>query len=173
MNTIQIPCLSGNRNFKSTAVNNKYLTVTGYTTAIFLLFSVTAFHSALASGVDFSNASDYGKHRTNKVKIRTGKDHTKWEVRHDIAEAGSVPADFDAGVAASTIRFEHTSEHVNSRGGKGIFHASEAIDLAMNLDTAASVSAVPVPAAAWLFGSGLVGLVAISRRSERSATVKF
>jgi len=37
-----------------------------------------------------------------------------------------------------------------------------------------SVSAVPLPAAVWLFGSGLVGLVAVSRRSSgrlRSAAV--
>ena len=31
-------------------------------------------------------------------------------------------------------------------------------------DCSVSVSAVPVPAAAWLFGSGLLGLIGISRR---------
>ncbi len=33
--------------------------------------------------------------------------------------------------------------------------------------TAASVSAVPVPAAVWLFGSGLLGLVGVARRQRR------
>ena len=32
-----------------------------------------------------------------------------------------------------------------------------------------SVSAVPLPAAAWLFGSGLLGLAGISRRAKRNA----
>ncbi|WP_177433203.1 VPLPA-CTERM sorting domain-containing protein [Thiohalobacter thiocyanaticus] len=33
----------------------------------------------------------------------------------------------------------------------------------------ASLSAVPVPAAAWLFGSGLVGLIGVARRREAAA----
>ena len=30
--------------------------------------------------------------------------------------------------------------------------------------TAAGISAVPVPAAVWLFGSGLIGLIGVARR---------
>ena len=35
--------------------------------------------------------------------------------------------------------------------------------------SSASVSAVPVPAAAWLFGSGLVGLAGVARRNKKKA----
>ena len=34
-------------------------------------------------------------------------------------------------------------------------------------DTSLEVSSIPVPAAVWLFGSGLIGLVGIARRKER------
>lgn len=36
------------------------------------------------------------------------------------------------------------------------------------LDGSVSVSAVPVPAAVWLFGSGLIALVGISKRQNKS-----
>jgi hypothetical protein len=35
-----------------------------------------------------------------------------------------------------------------------------------NLEVLADVNAVPVPAAVWLFGSGLVGLIGIARRKK-------
>ena len=35
-----------------------------------------------------------------------------------------------------------------------------------NVSIKADVSAVPVPAAVWLFGSGLVGLVGVARRKK-------
>jgi hypothetical protein len=37
-----------------------------------------------------------------------------------------------------------------------------------NVSIVTDVSAVPVPAAAWLFGSGLLGLVGVARRKSRS-----
>ncbi len=36
-----------------------------------------------------------------------------------------------------------------------------------SLDITGKVNAVPVPAAAWLFGSGLAGLIAVSRRTKK------
>jgi MYXO-CTERM domain-containing protein len=36
-------------------------------------------------------------------------------------------------------------------------------DIVLNV---ASVSAVPIPPAGWLFGAGLVGLIAVSRRRK-------
>ena len=35
-----------------------------------------------------------------------------------------------------------------------------------NFNIRPEVSAVPVPAAAWLFGSGLIGLVGLARRKQ-------
>ena len=43
-------------------------------------------------------------------------------------------------------------------GGQGIFIYAD--------DVTFGVSAVPVPAAAWLFGSGLIGLIGIARRKK-------
>jgi hypothetical protein len=37
------------------------------------------------------------------------------------------------------------------------------------LTFAANASAVPLPAAVWLFGSGLMGLVGVSRRRKAAA----
>lgn len=45
--------------------------------------------------------------------------------------------------------------------GQGNFKAN----MSMRLDSV-SVSAVPVPAAVWLFGSGLLGLIGVSRRKK-------
>ncbi len=41
-------------------------------------------------------------------------------------------------------------------------------DIKVSLGEGGSVSAVPVPAAAWMFGSGLIGLVGFSRRKSKS-----
>ena len=41
---------------------------------------------------------------------------------------------------------------------------SSANDAPWGLDNLAAVSPVPVPAAAWLFGSGLIGLIGVARR---------
>jgi hypothetical protein len=38
-----------------------------------------------------------------------------------------------------------------------------------NVSVTADVSAVPVPAAVWLFGSGLLGLVGVARRKKAQA----
>ena len=41
------------------------------------------------------------------------------------------------------------------------------VDLALTDDNAQTVSSIPVPAAAWLFGSGLAAVFGISRRKQR------
>ena len=42
--------------------------------------------------------------------------------------------------------------------------------LAVQNGNVANLSAVPIPAAVWLFGSGLIGLIAVSRRKEKETT---
>lgn len=172
MNMIRVPSLSGSRSFADKIVKHKYLTVAGYSAAVCLLFSATAFNSALASRIDFSDASDFHEHLSSHVKTHPGKGNIKWEVKHGIAEVDS-PSDFDEVVSISLIGFEHALVHANVYSAEGFFHESEMGGETSRFDDINSVSAVPVPAAVWLFGSGLVGLVAISRKSERSSTVKF
>ncbi|UCB53799.1 MAG: VPLPA-CTERM sorting domain-containing protein [Thiotrichales bacterium] len=45
-------------------------------------------------------------------------------------------------------------------------HAPGYEDLVLTTDSGAPVSPIPVPAAVWLFGSGLIGLIGIARRSK-------
>jgi hypothetical protein len=47
---------------------------------------------------------------------------------------------------------------IDGKGAQGIFIFAD--------DVTFGVSAVPVPAAAWLFGSGLIGLIGIARRKK-------
>lgn len=56
---------------------------------------------------------------------------------------------------------------MNASANNGFADASHTFTMEFDNDsglTAAQVSAVPVPAAVWLFGSGLVGLVGLARR---------
>jgi hypothetical protein len=70
------------------------------------------------------------------------------------------------GVTANTVDFEI------DLAGTGLLNGSE---LALRweftcandvIEGAVGVPAVPVPAAAWLFGSGLIGLVGVARRKK-------
>ena len=60
-----------------------------------------------------------------------------------------------------------------SESGTGLYsfsvygqNASEAGDFSFDYSLQIGVSAVPVPAAVWLFGSGLIGLVSVARRKK-------
>jgi hypothetical protein len=60
---------------------------------------------------------------------------------------------------------------MNALSQNGYADASHTLTMNFNDDTgltAASVSTVPVPAAAWLFGSGLIGLFGVARRKTVS-----
>jgi hypothetical protein len=48
-------------------------------------------------------------------------------------------------------------------------HVSQCTDTGTGTDACPTVAAVPVPAAVWLFGSGLLGLVGIARRKKRNS----
>lgn len=78
-------------------------------------------------------------------------------------ETGSITFDIDPGddfyVVAS----------MGASGQNGIADAWNTLTLNFDDDTgltAASISNVPLPAAVWLFGSGLLGLIGISRRKK-------
>jgi hypothetical protein len=51
----------------------------------------------------------------------------------------------------------------------GINTISDVVYKGGTLDLSAAASPVPVPAAAWLFGSGLLGLVGVARRKPIAA----
>lgn len=48
-----------------------------------------------------------------------------------------------------------------------IYHSAGLVEIVDNIEY--NVSAVPLPAAAWLFGSGLIGLAGMSRRKKSAA----
>jgi hypothetical protein len=48
-------------------------------------------------------------------------------------------------------------------------HVTQCTDTGTGTDACAPPAAVPVPAAVWLFGSGLLGLVGIARRKKRNS----
>jgi hypothetical protein len=48
-------------------------------------------------------------------------------------------------------------------------HVTQCTDTGTGTDACPTVTAVPVPAAVWLFGSGLLGLVGIARRKKRNS----
>jgi hypothetical protein len=69
-----------------------------------------------------------------------------------------------------------TSKHVasdtpysNGNATDGFFFLASNGDLTYNIGTAGTAPAVPLPPAAWLFGSGLLGMVGIARRRRTQA----
>ena len=63
-----------------------------------------------------------------------------------------------------------TSLAVGLAGFGNITDGSGALEVPMTFGAGTvNISAVPVPAAAWLFGSGLIGLVGIARRKTQLA----
>lgn len=60
-------------------------------------------------------------------------------------------------------------------GAAGLFQYSLNVDgasvMANSLNFQSSVSAVPLPAAVWMFGSGLMGFLGLSKRKEQRQTI--
>jgi hypothetical protein len=52
-------------------------------------------------------------------------------------------------------------------------HVTSCTDTGMGTDACPAVSAVPVPAAVWLFGSGLAGLVSLARRKREKVAARL
>ena len=97
---------------------------------------------------------------TNRVEIRgdyisdgTGGTFAAFDVNGSLL--GSV---FQDAVAGNTFILEYEGIHSVSFTGSGTIALD---DFAFN-----DVTAVPIPAAAWLFGSGLIGLIGLARRKK-------
>jgi hypothetical protein len=74
----------------------------------------------------------------------------------------------DSGIGGSPMR---TSPFPGFNANFDIMtaHVTQCTDTGTGTDACPTVTAVPVPAAVWLFGSGLLGLVGIARRKKRNS----
>lgn len=62
--------------------------------------------------------------------------------------------------------FDFTADTGTSLLISGSYTDASFLDATISSSTLANVSAVPVPAAVWLFGSGLIGLIGVARRKK-------
>ena len=85
---------------------------------------------------------------------------------------GSYTAPFWSGAATTTDSWSGNNTHIwglASTGGQGMPNGPFVGYMAnFNVYNGANVAPVPIPAAAWLFGSGLIGLVGVSRRRRQN-----
>ena len=72
----------------------------------------------------------------------------------------------ETGSSVLAFSFDFTADAGTSLLVSGSYTDSNFLDAPILLSTLATVSAVPVPAAAWLFGSGLIGLIGVARRKK-------
>ena len=72
----------------------------------------------------------------------------------------------EIGSSVLGFSFDFTADTGTSLLISGSYTDSNFIDAPITSATLATVSAVPVPAAVWLFGSGLIGLVGMARRKK-------
>lgn len=85
---------------------------------------------------------------------------------------GNYTAPFWSGANTTSDSWSGTNNHIwglASTGGSGMVNGAFIGYMAnFNVYNGSNVAPVPIPAAAWLFGSGLIGLVGVSRRRKRS-----
>jgi hypothetical protein len=72
----------------------------------------------------------------------------------------------ETGSSVLAFSFDFTADAGTSLLISGSYTDSNFDDATISSSTLASVSAVPVPAAVWLFGSGLLGLIGVSRKRK-------
>ena len=116
--------------------------------------TMATFSSVRALGFDYAGAS-YSSTNTN-ITLTTSNGDT---VSVEALSSGNsfVGLLYTEGETFNSLRWDALSLDANGSG-----------QIAMGVDNveAFSVSAVPVPAAAWLFGTGLLGLISIAKRKK-------
>jgi hypothetical protein len=87
---------------------------------------------------------------------------------YDTAAEGNANTAYTDGIGGSPMR---NGPFTGYNGNFDIMsvHVTSCVDTGTGTDACQVVPEVPVPAAVWLFGSGLLGLVGIARRKKRSA----
>ena len=109
--------------------------------------------------VSIVNATDPGSFGSTTNLVDTAQ-HDYMALVSDFAALAGLGA--SAPIAKINLSFFASSEGFCNVGGC----ASSSSKVWFDNVTVSDVSAVPVPAAAWLFGSGLLGLIGISRRTK-------
>jgi len=72
----------------------------------------------------------------------------------------------ETGSSVLAFSFDFTADVGTNLLLSGSYTDSNFLDTSILSSTLASVSAVPIPAAVWLFGSGLIGLVGLAKRRK-------
>lgn len=117
--------------------------------------------------IDFSSAYDF-------ISIEFGNDDPGFSMAGDLAWLQVLNNGVEVGLNSVLLNRDDILNQTISFGGQvfnqAIFYYGDALGAAINLIeivdniNVTQVSAVPVPAAAWLFGSALLGLFGFARR---------
>lgn len=84
------------------------------------------------------------------------------------APAVATTTTWDVTLVGSTVTLVTLDTEPNGINGTSFTNIFGTISPVMNGTATGSVSAVPIPAAAWLLGSGLLGLAGVARRRKTS-----
>ena len=84
-----------------------------------------------------------------------------------LSQGGSCSAAVNSTSACYTLRWEAFIEPQGGFSGDTVWQIEGIANFDGNVDLSGGAP-IPVPAAAWLFGSGLVGLVGVARRRRRN-----
>ena len=94
--------------------------------------------------------------------------HQYWEIIFDVTVGNVFRVDVDTDGSINPTSFERGESGLNYLIADSIFRVSNVEGYDLNIISAAGAptSPIPLPAAVWLFGSGLLGLVSIARRKK-------
>ena len=84
---------------------------------------------------------------------------------YNLPRGSAIPATFSISDANSTLEWRINTSSITS--GNWFYGATSRLSDGYVIDTTAAAAVTPIPAAAWLLGSGIIGLIAIKRRNQR------